>query len=126
MSKPPAEGQKAAFVIVAALFLLCLCWRRLLLQNLIPVDGNVIAVTYPNWELARSLWLHPHLPLWNPLRSMGSPYLADPITSALYPPLWILSALPDYVDFLRMWVVLHTILSAGFLGALAYRWYKDP
>ena len=110
---------------LVAVFILCVCWRRLLLQGLVPVDGNVIAVSFPNWALARSLWHSPRLPLWNPLRSMGTPYLADPITSIAYPPLWLLSALPDFASFLRVWVVLHSLLCAGFLAALVYRWRKD-
>lgn len=104
---------------------LCLAWRRLLLLGQVPVDGNVLCVTYPNWVLARSLWLSPRLPLWNPLRGMGTPHLADPITSALYPVQWALSVLPSYLDFLRGWVVWHTLLSAFFTAALARRWC-DP
>lgn len=115
----------ASAVLLGVAFL-CLLWRRLLLQGLVPVDGNMIAVTYPNWRLARSLWTQPRLPLWNPFRGMGAPHAADPITSALYPPLLLLSGLADFHDFLSVWVVGHTLLAAFFTGALAWRWYRNP
>lgn len=115
-----------AAIAAGGIAMLCVCWWRLLLRNLIPVDGNVIAVSYPNWVLAKSVWREPRLLFWNPMRSMGTPHLADPITSALYPPLWLLSLLPDYPSFLRAWVVLHSLISAGFLAALVYRWKKSP
>ncbi|MCR4296789.1 MAG: hypothetical protein NUW21_14745, partial [Elusimicrobia bacterium] len=96
MNERSSNGRAAPPLILSALALLCIAWKPLLLQGLIPVDGNMIAVTYPNWTLARSLWLNPRLPLWNSLRNMGAPYLADPITSALYPPQWLLTLLPDF------------------------------
>jgi hypothetical protein len=108
---------------LAALAVLLLAWRRLLVDGLVPVDGNVLCVTFPNWRLARDLWLHGSLPLWNPLRSLGTPYLADPITMALYPVQWLLSALPDFAGFTRAWVVVHTLLAGIFWAALARRWH---
>ncbi|MBI4678768.1 MAG: YfhO family protein [Elusimicrobia bacterium] len=107
----------------AAVVVGALAWRRLLLEGLVPMDGNVLCVTFPNWRLARSLWVEGGLPLWNPLRNMGTPYLADPITSALYPVQWLLTALPDFADFMRTWVVAHTLLAGFFWAALARRWY---
>lgn len=125
MKRSPADAKTVGWLVLASLGLLSLAWRRLLLYGQIPIDGNMIAVTYPNWILARSLWLKPHLPFWNPLRNMGTPYLADPITSVLYPPQWLLTLMPDFMSFLNAWVVLHTLIAAGFTAALAYRWYKD-
>lgn len=111
---------------LALVVFLCLAWRHLLLQGQVPIDGNVIAVSYPNWRLSRTLWTEPHLPLWNPWRNMGIPHLADPITSAGYPLLWLLSAQSRFVDFMRSWVVLHTLIAGLFMGAFVWRWSRDP
>ncbi|MBI5208856.1 MAG: YfhO family protein [Elusimicrobia bacterium] len=111
---------------LAGTVLVVLAWRPLLLGGQVPVDGNMLALSYPNWSLGRSLWKSPRLPLWNPLRNMGEPHLADPQTMALYPPFAALSSLPDFPSFLRLWVVLHTVLAAAFLWLLARRWYADP
>ncbi|MBI5622988.1 MAG: YfhO family protein [Elusimicrobia bacterium] len=108
---------------LAGAAVLVLAWRRLLVEGLVPVDGNVLCVTFPNWRLARELWLSGSLPLWNPLRNMGTPYLADPITSALYPVQWLLSVLPDFPGFMRSWVVVHTLVAGFFWAALAKRWW---
>jgi hypothetical protein len=112
--------------ILCGTLLLILAWRRLFLSGQIPLDGNMIALSYPNWSLAHALWHSPHLPLWNPARNLGEPHLADPQTMALYPPQLLLSALPDFGDYLRAWIFLHTALAAAFAGLLARRWYKDP
>lgn len=108
------------------LTLLVLAWRKLLLEGLLPIDGNMIAVSYPNWRLARSLWENPRLPLWNSWRNMGTLHSADPITSALYPLQWIFSASGDFPEYVRLWVVFHSLLAAGFAAALAWRWTKRP
>ncbi|HAH05787.1 MAG TPA: hypothetical protein DCM05_04545 [Elusimicrobia bacterium] len=123
MTRLPLRALAAACVLCAALLA---AWRRLLFEGLVPLDGNVLCVTFPNWRLARGLWLEGFLPLWNPLRSLGTPHLADPITSALYPPQWLLSGLPDFAAFLRTWVVFHTLLAGFFWAALARRWYGRP
>ncbi|MFA6003012.1 MAG: YfhO family protein [Elusimicrobiota bacterium] len=114
-----------ALCALAAALYLSLIWRPLFWQGLIPVDGNMLTLTFPNWKLMRSVWESPHLPLWNPWRSLGEPHLADPQCMALYPPMLILSAVDDFPAFLRLWVVFHTLLAALALGALARRWYAS-
>jgi hypothetical protein len=92
---------------------------------LVPVDGNVIAESYPNWIMSRSLGAGSLLPAWNPWRDMGEPFLADPKTMAVYPVMRLLCGLSEFPAFLRTWVVLHTLLAAFFLGALAWRLHKS-
>src|SRR6185503_16389025 len=107
-----------AAALVAFVLLTVLAWRRLFVLGQVPLDGNMIALSFPDWSLARGVWLHPHWPLWNPARDLGEPHLADPVTMALYPPQLLLSALPDFAGYLRAWVLLHTALAALFAGLL--------
>lgn len=94
------------------------------LDGQIPINGNVIREDYPNWQLSRMSGQALRLPLWNPYRNMGEPHLADPKTTALYPPFW--AFLPfKYLNFFRAWILLHTALAAFFMGRLAYRWFGD-
>ena len=118
----------AAYALTAALAAAALCavWKPLLLQGMVPLDGNMIALSYPNWMLTRTLGRQALLPVWNPWRDMGEPFLADPQTLALYPIMRLLAGMSRFIDFLAAWVVLHTLLAAVFLGALAWRLHKSP
>jgi hypothetical protein len=125
LKKIQFQALQTGLLIAAALVLLSIAWKPLLIDGLLPLDGNMFSVTYPNWSLARSLWEAPRIPLWNPWRNMGAPHLADPITSALYPIQWVLSAFHGFPDFFRSWVVLHTLIASLFAALLAHRWYQD-
>ncbi|MBI5244787.1 MAG: hypothetical protein HY922_14050 [Elusimicrobia bacterium] len=114
----------AAIAILLAATALCAAWRPLLLKGLVPMDGNMIALSYPHWAMARSIPLMPP-PSWNPYRNLGEPYLADPQTMALYPPMRLLSAFASFQGFMAIWVVFHSLLAAAFLGALAWRRHAD-
>ncbi len=108
------------------LILLCtsylvLCWRRLLIQGRIPLDGNIITLSYPNWVVSRSFLMHARLPLWNPLRDMGEPFLADPQTMSGYPLFWAISWLPTFTGFFQFWVVLHTCIACLFMALLIHQ-----
>ncbi|MBI2386523.1 MAG: hypothetical protein HYV14_10975 [Elusimicrobia bacterium] len=105
---------------------ICAAWGPLLLRGLVPLDGNMIALSYPNWSMTRDLGAGSLLPAWNPWRDMGEPFFADPQTMAAYPVMRALCLLPDFSAFLRSWVVLHTLLAACFLGVLAWRLYASP
>lgn len=112
-------------VLAAAMAALCAAWSPLLLRGLVPLDGNMIALSYPNWSMTRKLGAGALLPAWNPWRDMGEPFLADPQTMAVYPVMRLLCLLPDFPSFLRSWVVLHTLLAAVFLGLLAWRFHRS-
>ena len=80
---------------------------------------------YPQWAFFRAHCHHPGQLLWNPLRNMGEPYLADPQSMAANPLLWILSYSEHFLDFLRRWIAFHTAVAVLFSGLLAYRWYRN-
>jgi len=107
------------------ILLLALVWRRLLLQGLVPIDGQTISFAYPTWEVLRGFLEAGRLPLWNPYRNLGEPLLADPQSLAAYPLFWLLAPLRGFGGFLSCWVILHSALAAGFVAALARRWYGD-
>src|SRR5262245_45329289 len=85
-----------------------LLWRRLWFAGQIPVDGNVLRLFYPNWVLFRNLAKHFWLPLWNPYRNMGEPFLADPQAVVLYPIQWILAGLSNFRHYLALWIIIHS------------------
>lgn len=108
-------------------------WHRLLLAGLVPIDGDMMRLVYPTWAVGNRLFAHSFLPLWDTFRNMGCPFLAHPPNQALYPFRRLLPA--DFLDFMRLYVVVHVLLAAvpsyllirrrggstpaGVLGALA-------
>lgn len=100
---------------------LAVALRRLLFQGLIPLDGNLLTLSYPHWALTREFLLSGTLPLWNPFYDLGEPYLADPQTMALYPGFWLLAPLARFAPFLALWTVLHGALAGG----AAWRWARE-
>ncbi len=87
----------------------------------IPLDVNLAALFYPDWALFRSLTAGARLPLWDAAKNMGEPFWADPQTMAAYPFTWLAAAAPDFAGFLRIWVVLHTLIASGFAAAWVRR-----
>ena len=114
-SAPIAPADRPLIVCFVLGLLTVLAWPNLFLNGQVPVDGNVLRLFYPNWAF---LHAHPpapwHVPLWNPHRNMGEPFLADPQSLASYPPMWVLCRLPDYLSFMRLWILGHTLLAAYF------------
>ncbi|MBN2374471.1 YfhO family protein [bacterium] len=114
--------------LIAAIFFVFLIisgWRPLFIDGLIPMDGNMFSMSFPNWQVSRSFLISHRIPLWNPYRNMGEPLLADPQTMASYPVFWITLPLKRFIDFLRSWVVIHTLLSACFIGMLSFKLYHS-
>ncbi|MFA6028959.1 MAG: YfhO family protein [Elusimicrobiota bacterium] len=122
--RTPRERLLLAGLLLAGVALLLVVWRRLLLEGLVPVDGNALTVAYPNWAVFKSSWPW-RIPLWNGARGLGAPFAADPIAMALYPPLWLLSLAPDFAGFLRGWTVFHALVAAVFSGALGWRLTRE-
>ena len=124
---PPRTWPPAATLAFGLSFavLLLVYWRRLLMGGLLPVDGNMLTLSFPNWSVGRRLWAS-GLPLWNPWRDLGEPFAADPQTMAFYPPQIILMGLGDFHVYLGVWVALHTFLASWFAARLAYRVHGSP
>jgi hypothetical protein len=90
-------------------------------------SGNIYA-----WEVyTRSVLADGHLPFWNPYHFTGTPHLADPQTTVLYPPAlllrWLLPV-PAYLGWmmaLHLWIagagVIFTarVLGLGWMAASA-------
>jgi len=108
-----------------AVFVLAIAWRRIFVQGLVPMDGHTLTFAYPAWRAFHSLVDGFSLPLWNPYRGMGEPFLADPQTLAAYPPFLALAGLDGYLPFLGWWIVLHSLLAAFFMGMLVWKWIGE-
>lgn len=81
-------------------------------------------MSYPDWIVGKDLISGGLLPLWNPLRDLGEPFLADPKTAVLYPPTWLTFAF-GYSAYFKIWVLTHTALAFVFAYLLAERLFKD-
>jgi hypothetical protein len=112
-------------VFASAAIVLVVAWRRVFVQGLVPIDGNTLTFAYPTWRVFDLLVDGWSLPLWNPYRGMGEPFLADPQTLAAYPAFWLLAGLDDYQSFLGWWIALHSALAACFMGLLVWKWLNQ-
>jgi uncharacterized membrane protein YczE len=90
------------------------------------VGGQVIfwgvpLLQFQPWhQFAKETVLAGHLPLWNPLVGMGAPLLANAQSALLYPPNWLLLAVP--VEMGHAWlIVAHWVLAGTGMGRLARR-----
>ena len=107
--------RRPAIILLAGAALLVVVLRGALspsADRLPGIDsGNLYA-----WEVyTRSVLADGHLPFWNPYHFAGTPHLADPQTTVLYPPALILRWLP-VPAFLGWMIALHLwIAGAGTL-----------
>lgn len=75
----------------------------------------------PNAEYAFARLGHGDLPLWNPVQSLGLPFLATLQTGVLYPPNWLhvlVPAQPAFAALAALHVALAAVFAAGLAGAL--------
>jgi hypothetical protein len=107
----------AVIVLIGAALLVVAVLRGVLspgADRLPGIDsGNLYA-----WEVfTRAVLSDGHLPFWNPYHFAGTPHLADPQTTVLYPPALVLRWLP-VPAFLGWMIALHLwIAGAGTLFA---------
>ncbi|MBN2085881.1 MAG: hypothetical protein JW748_11730 [Anaerolineales bacterium] len=66
---------------------------------------------FPWHELAKQSVLDGYLPLWNPMLGMGAPLLANAQSALLYPPNWVLIAVP--VEYGQGLLMVAHLLWAG-------------
>src|SRR5687768_6574855 len=115
----PVEGRRAFAVAAASLAVLVL---YVLSDALTAGNDRLPGIDAGNlysWELyTRSVLATGQLPHWNPYQFAGSPHLADPQTTVLYPPAMLLRWLPP-VPFFAWMTALHLWLAGAgglFLG----------
>lgn len=89
-------------------------------------DGQAIfwgvpLLQFQPWhQFAKTTVLAGHLPLWNPLVGMGAPLLANAQSALLYPPNWLLLAVP--VEVGHAWLIIsHWVLAGAGMSRLARR-----
>ena len=99
-------------------------WKKALLQGLIPADGNTLLMAYPGWRIGGGLLKQAVLPLWDPFRNLGEPFLADPQAAILYPLTW-LSFLVGWAAYFKLWITAHTLIAGSFSYLLAEKLFKD-
>lgn len=101
---------------VVFLFLSFAAWPYLFVQGRVPIDTNLFTLLFPNW----ALFQHGAI-LWNPLRDLGSPFLADPQSLAGYPIRWLLKPF-DFLNYLRLWTLIHSAIAFYFTRRLCRQW----
>ena len=111
--------------ICFGLIVFVLSWERLYIGGLIPVDGNMITMSYPNWSYLNGMVSKLSVPFWNPFRNMGEPFLADPQAMVLYPIRLMLSPITDFKIFLQVWVFFHSLIAGLFMWLLVRHLLKD-
>ncbi|MBN1313745.1 MAG: YfhO family protein [Anaerolineae bacterium] len=58
--------------------------------------GDLVSFIWPTYTFAGRMLRSGQLPLWNPHLYSGAPFWADNQSGVLYPPNWLLFALPDF------------------------------
>ncbi|HET6897676.1 MAG TPA: hypothetical protein VFK70_04985, partial [Vicinamibacteria bacterium] len=121
MSEPPRwwgrkvswpDGRDAAAALGLLALLLALFWR-LVFRGEVLYDRDIAAVFHPMAESFFRAWRAGSRPLWNPWFSFGEPMLANPSAQVLYPPTWLMLAVPP-ATYYTLYVLAH--LALGGLG----------
>jgi hypothetical protein len=123
-SGPDKTKRNFAAAILAFSLYFLFFWKKALLQGLVPADGNTLLMAYPNWRIGAGFFRQAVLPLWDPFRNLGEPFLADPQTAILYPLTW-LSFLGGWPAYFKLWITAHTLLAGSFGYLLAEKLFKD-
>ena len=98
--------------LAGAALLICVLLRGLLNPWTDRLPG-VDSVNLYTWEIyTRAALSDGQLPLWNPFHFAGTPHLADPQTTVLYPPAMLLRWLPAPAFFGWM-IALHLWIAAA-------------
>jgi hypothetical protein len=123
--------RRETFLIAAVLATLVLyAFRQLLFAGADILPGTDASNLY-GWELyTRTVLSSGRLPHWNPYLFAGTPHLADPQTTVLYPPALLLRWIPpapflSWMAVLHLWIggvgaaVLARAIGLGWMPALA-------
>jgi|GEM_PF-1635290 len=101
------------------LWLLPLCVLPLLLSlpffsGQLLLFRDILHFSVPQQLFGARALHHLHLPLWDPGRYGGAPYLAEPGTGVFYPPNWLFAlGLGDPFRFATLFVLVHLPVAAA-------------
>lgn len=115
----PGIGLAVIFLLYLVVF-----WRRLFLFSEIPFHADTLCFYFPNWAIGKQLLKEGWHVQWDPFRNMGQPFLAVPQNQALYP-LRFLSPFLDYLNYTRLNILFHILLSSGFGYLLLHHLTRD-
>jgi hypothetical protein len=117
---PRSLARGAAAVALATLALGALLYPGALLHGEVFFERDLHHDWYPRMAavgraLAAGVW-----PLWEPGLGFGQPLVADPSVQLLYPPTWLVLALPWSAAY-TAFVLMHLVVAALGAGRLARR-----
>lgn len=104
-------------IIVFLISLVCLYLPQLVFQYKIPSERESLLYYFPLFKLVTNIIKSGYLPLWNPYYSSGTPLLANPHATILYPINFLLFRLFPYKLAYPMVLSIHFFL-AGFFTYL--------
>ena len=110
--------------LLAALALLALplfVFRRAILGFGVLYERDILTFFYPQAETFVRSIAAGSLPLWNPYRGFGQPFLADPETEIFYPLTWLNLVLSPNAYF-TLFMVFHVALAGLGMYLLLRAW----
>lgn len=122
LQAPLGPTPLGALVTALVVVLTLPCFLPQLFENQqVPVDGNSLRLFRANWEIGQSLLRDGVFGLWESVRNMGQPYLADPQNQAFYLSRFLFLG-TSYENFLRVGLFFHLALLAYFGHRLGEQW----
>lgn len=79
----------AICILIGILF-----YRDMLLDDQVIVFRDTTTILYPTEVVAHHLLQTSWISLWNPFFVLGKPFIAEPLSGALYPPQWLFRQFP--------------------------------
>lgn len=85
-----------------------------------PPESDYSDASISHWPnayfLRESVWRYGTWPLWNPLRMLGQPFAANPLSKAWYPPQWLVLLLPTTLHLNVMFYLHMAWLALGMFA----------
>lgn len=111
------------FIIAAAC---ALFYVHLMSARTITAGADMTALFYPARQLFASSLRQGVIPLWNPYKFGGSPFLAAMQSGVCYPLNWLIAYTSPVVTGINFYIILHMILLAYFFHLLLTRAFSIP
>jgi len=125
IQRPPDRARRWRVVAGAASLILLLAGIALVPPGTLPYPphstySDAQVSHWPNAFVLRQAVLAGHQwPFWNPLRMLGQPFAANPLTKVYYPPQWLVFLIPPTAH-LDLLIYLHL----AWLGAGMVTWMR--